>query len=392
LKRLSRKEYKYVREVLDSEFRGSKKTSMVRQAEIAFADLIGSKFAIGFVNGTSTLHIALEVLGIGPGDEVIVPPLTMAATTMAVLHTGATPVFADVDRETFQISPTSIGKLVSGRTKAIITVALYGGSPDYASINKVAPNIPIVEDNAEAIGTMYQKRQIGTYGIMSSYSFQSSKHLTAGEGGMLCTNDESIANKIRNLQSLGYGLVGAKTQKIDKEALQSPSFERHTSLGWNYRMSEVTAAVVLGQIQNSARLIKRRIDIGTNIFELSERFRIVKSQGIYPDSTHSFWAAPLVLVSEDIRWEEFTKKFRTNGGKGIYAAWLLTYQEPFWKNKVLQNRLLDKQSGYQMEYDCPNAEYLQKRILAFRTNEWDKVDGKSQIKALEKTLLGLEKR
>jgi perosamine synthetase len=386
MKRVSKREKTFVKKVLKSEFRNSKRTSMVRDCEVEFADLIGCNYAIGFVNGTSTLHIALEVLGVGPGDEVIVPPLTMAATTMAVLHTGATPIFADVDQGTFQISALSISKLVSKNTKAIITVALYGGSPDYDAIKQAAPNIPIIEDNAEALGTTYKGENIGNFGVMSSYSFQTSKHLTAGEGGMLCTNNSELADRIRVLQSLGYGSVSATAQKIEKATLQDPNFNRHISLGWNYRMSELTAAVVRGQIQNASKLIKNRIEVGKNIFELASSYDNTKTQGIYPNSTHSFWAAPLLITNPKINWKEFANKFNTEGGKGVYAAWKLTFNESFWLDKKLLGREKTLTCLTTDTNNCPQASIIQPRILAFRTNEWDKKGKNSQIKALEKTL------
>lgn len=386
MKRVGKNEKNFVKEVLRSEFRNSKRTSMVRSCELEFANLIGCKYAIGFVNGTSTLHIALEVLNIGPGDEVIVPPLTMAATTMAVLHTGATPVFADVDQDTFQISAFSISKLVNKNTKAIITVALYGGSPDYDAIKEMAPNIPIIEDNAEALGTTYKGKNIGSFGLMSSYSFQTSKHLTAGEGGMLCTNDSKLADKIRVLQSLGYGSVSATAQKIEKSTLQDPNFNRHISLGWNYRMSELTAAVIRGQIMNSSKLVKSRIEAGEHIYDLAANFPFVTTQKIYPNSTHSFWAAPLVIANPKIYWKEFVNKFNSEGGKGIYAAWKLTFNESFWVEKQLLGREEGLSFSATAFNTCPIAESIQPRILAFRTNEWNKKSRKSQLKALKRTL------
>jgi perosamine synthetase len=386
MKRITKRELYYVKQVLASEFRSSRKTDLVRKAEQEFQKVIGSKFAIGFVNGTSTLHIALEALGVGPGDEVIVPPLTMSATTMAVLHAGATPIFADVDIETFQISPNSIQDSLTSKTKAIITVALYGGSPDYESIKRIANGIPVIEDNAEAIGTSYNGREIGTYGAISSYSFQSSKHLTAGEGGMLCTDNEELADSIRVKQSLGYGGVGAKTQKIDKDQLQDPDYERHVSLGWNYRMSELTAAVVLGQINRAENLINVRKHTGEAIYDLASKFDFVKPQANYMNATHSFWAAPLVLDIDRIQWKDFYNTFKLHGGKGIYSAWKLTYKEPFWLSKQFLGREKFFSRNIQNEPFCPNAEYLQSRILAFRTSDWTKKEQKKQLIALRKTL------
>ena len=176
------------------------------------------EFAISFMNGTCTMHAALEAAGVGPGDEVIVPPLTMSSTTFVVLQAHAVPVFADVDPDTFQIDPASIRERVTSRTKAIIPVALYGLSPDMDAIMQIAKehNLVVIEDDAEAITNTYKGKKIGTIGHISSFSFQSSKHLTSGEGGMIVTNDETLANNIRRFNSLGYAGVGSRKRTIIK--------------------------------------------------------------------------------------------------------------------------------------------------------------------------------
>ena len=185
-KRLFGNEKKYVEEVLETNFRSSKGANMMRRLEESFAKRYGVKFAISFVNGTSTMHAALEAYGIGVGDEVIVPPLTMAATTFCVLQCGATPVFADVDEETFQICSKSIEANINSKTKAIITVGLFGLSPDMDPIMELAArnDLNVIEDNAECFLGYYKDRLAGTIGHSASFSFQSSKHLTSGEGGI----------------------------------------------------------------------------------------------------------------------------------------------------------------------------------------------------------------
>ena len=239
MKRVGRLEARLVREVLESEFRSSKSVGMLARAEQAFSELLGVEHSIGCVNGTATLHIALEALGVGAGDEVIVPSLTMSATCFSVLQSNATPIFADVDRDTWQIDPESVRSLITSRTKAIMTVALYGGSPDYSRLLEVAGPIPLIEDNAEALGSTYEGRPLGSFGTFSSYSFQASKHLSAGEGGMVCTNDSLLAEEARLVQTLGYAAVrNSSTRKIPKSVIQNPAYLRHESLGWNYRMPE----------------------------------------------------------------------------------------------------------------------------------------------------------
>ena len=388
MQRISNLEKSYVLEVLESEFRGSKATGMVGRAEKAFSQVFDMKFSMGFVNGTGTLHTALEALGIGPGDEVIVPPLTMSATAFSVLQANATPVFADVDPLTFQIDSESIAERLTSRTRAVMTVALYGGSPDYDSILSAIGDIPLIEDNAEAFGTKYHGREIGSFGIFSSYSFQSSKHLTAGEGGMLCTNSQSHADAARKFQSLGYRAVGATTHKIDKRDIQDPGYLRHEVLGWNYRMSDLTAAVVLGQIERSGELISLRKKVGQELNSIVKDVPWLRSQAIYENSEHSFWAAPILLEREDVSWQQFRDKFMELGGKGIYAAWELSYLEPAFQNLNFHGRenFIDSitSSQYVRGY-CPNAEYIQPRVLAFRTNEWDKDVASTQLEALEQT-------
>ena len=388
MKRLSNLEKSYVLEVLESEFRGSKATGMVGRAESAFSRQFDKKFSIGFVNGTGTLHTALEALGIGQGDEVIVPPLTMSATAFSVLQANATPVFADVDPATFQIDCRSIADRISNRTKAVMTVALYGGAPDYLTIKEAIGDLPLIEDNAEAFGTKYHGKEIGSFGLFSSYSFQSSKHLSSGEGGMLCTDSLELADKARKFQSLGYIAVGATTHKIDKKDIQDPSYLRHEVLGWNYRMSDLTAGVVLGQIERSYELIEIRKKVGKLIFEQVNDISWLRPQANYEESEHSFWAAPILLERDDISWQQFRDKFMSFGGKGIYAAWQLSYLEPVFQNLNFQGRqkFIDPSvsSKYIRGY-CPNAEYIQPRVLAFRTNEWNLKGAQIQAEALRKT-------
>src|SRR5262245_45723932 len=191
LQRISATERAYVMQVLDGEFRSSLGHSMTKRFEETFAAVFGSRFAISFNNGTATMHAALVAAGVGPGDEVIVPPLTMASTTFAVLHAGALPVFADVDPDLWTIDPASIARCVTPRTKAIIPVSIYGLSPDMDPIMELARqhNLFVLEDDAECFLGYYHGKVVGSIGHASSFSFQSSKHITSGEGGMIVTND-----------------------------------------------------------------------------------------------------------------------------------------------------------------------------------------------------------
>jgi perosamine synthetase len=205
MNRFTQLERDYVNQVIDNEFNTSKNSIFGNKLEAAFSKVIGMEYSIAHVNGTATMHTALAAMGIKRGDEVIVPPLTMSSTALAVLQNGSIPVFSDVDEKTFNISAKSIESCITSKTKAIITVALYGLSPDYDAIKEVCKKhkLFLIEDNAECFLSYYKGKVVGSFGDFSSFSFQASKHLTCGEGGMLCTNNEDFANEGRRFSSLG---------------------------------------------------------------------------------------------------------------------------------------------------------------------------------------------
>lgn len=388
MQRIGELEERYVKEVLDTQFRSSKGSMMTKRCEEAFAKSIGATYAISFCNGTVSLHTALEAKGIGPGDEVIVPPLTMSSTTFAVLQCGAIPIFADVDENTFQISPEAIESLVTERTKAIITVALYGLCPDMDAIMKIANqhNLFVLEDDAEAYGAEYKGRKVGTLGHAASFSFQSSKHLTAGEGGMIVTGDLSLAKKIRQLGSLGYAGIDAQKGKITKEHIQDPNYSRHVSMGWNYRMSELCAAVALAQIERAEELVSARRHAGEKISEVFDSCDWLRGMKVGPEYRCSYWTAVAYLDRPDVSWYEFRDCYKRLGGHGIYAAWKLTYLEPMFENMNLVGRNKNLE-GYEYKRGlCPTAEKLQPQLLQFKTNYWNESELMEQIDVLKETI------
>ena len=390
--RLFGNELKYVKQVLESEFRTSKGAAMMSKLEEEFSKKFNSKYAISFINGTATMHAALEAIDLQPGDEVIVPPLTMAATTFAVLQSNATPVFADVDEDTFQISFESIKERITEKTKAIITVALYGLSPDMTPIMEIAKakNILVIEDNAECFLGEYKGNIAGTLGDCASFSFQSSKHITSGEGGMLITDNYDLANKIRKIQSLGYSGVGATKAKIKKSDIQEPSYGRHDMLGWNYRMPELCCAVALAQVENIDYLVQRRID-AANIFssaikDFEHWFRPQKTTKEYKNS---YWTWVCKNENTDVTWNQIRDKFTELGGDGIYGAWRLTYFEPMFENLSFLGRekFISKENLEKYKIGlCPIAEKIQPKLMQFKTNYWNIEDAKKQADILRKTL------
>ena len=203
--RLSGNERKYVEEVLSHEFKASKSGFMVsRLKELSRIDSAVSH-AIALCNGTATLHAILAALGVGSGDNVIVPALTMASTSLCCPSCRMLSLYwADVCEDSWCIDPESIRRLINERTRAIITVALYGMPPDMDRILEAAGDIPVIEDDAQCVGGYYKGRLAGTIGSAASFSFQSSKTLTAGEGGIVVTSDSDLADGYRQFSNLGY--------------------------------------------------------------------------------------------------------------------------------------------------------------------------------------------
>ena len=385
-------EYCYLKTVLEGEFSSSTSGSMTRRLEGLFGEVFDSRYAISFINGTATMHAALESMGIGEGDEVIVPPLTMAATSFAVLQCNATPVFADVNPLTFQISPKCILAKITEKTKAIITVALYGLSPDMDAINEIAKahSLFVIEDNAECFLGKYKGRLVGTLGDCASYSFQSSKHLTSGEGGMLITSNKNLAEKVRKVQSLGYAGVSAEKGKISKLEIQDPSYFRHETMGWNYRMPELCCAVALAQLENIEALVNVRKRVASILHDASEPYHDwFVPQLVEKDYEHSYWTWAVNLQSKKVSWKNFRDLFVENGGDGFYGAWQLTYMEPMFANKNLlgrENYISAQNLEMYSPGCCPNAEKIQPNLIQFKTNYWDLNHAVKQGEILKKTL------
>lgn len=396
--RISDRERAYVSEVLDSQFRTSEGSKMTKRLEEEFARVFGVKYAISHANGTVTMHSALAAAGVGAGDEVIVPPLTMASTAFAVLHANAIPVFADIRPDTFTIDPADISRRITSRTKAIIPVALYGLSPDMDAIMKIASehNLVVIEDDAECFLGYYKGRIVGSIGHMASFSFQSSKHMTSGEGGMLITGDAGLAERVRRFSSLGYAAVGGDPGKgkITKDVIQDPEYDRHVSLGWNYRMPELCAAVALAQLERLPELVERRTQVARLYHEAARGCRWLVPQTVPEDYVHSYWTYVLKLEnSDEFSWYDFRNRFLQLGGDGIYAAWKLTYLEPAFQSQRYNPKgcpiRCPSYEGHVQEYGprlCPVAESVQPKLLQFKTNYMDMNEAEQKAEALARTI------
>jgi perosamine synthetase len=218
----------------------------VARFESGFARHLGRRHAVSLPSCTSAIHLALAALGIGPGDEVIVPDATWIASSAPISYVGATPIFADIDRDTWCLSIDSTLALITDRTRAIVAVDLYGGTPDLDGLERLAAEhgVALVEDAAEAIGSCRDTRSAGSFGVASTFSFHGSKTLTTGEGGMLVTDDEALHGRVSMLRD--HGRMPGDT-----------SF-RNVEIAYKYKMSSLQAALGLAQLERVEELVAQK--------------------------------------------------------------------------------------------------------------------------------------
>jgi len=379
--RFTGNEKKYLDEVLKSGFGASETGTMNEKLEKKFAEIHGEKYAITANSGTSTLHMALNAFGVSSGDEVIIPALTVAMCGFAVWQCGAIPVYADVLPDTFLMDPCDVAKKISKKTKAIMPVHMYGNMCDMSRIMEVANenNLYVVEDCAECLlGIDDKNRKSGTIGHLGSWSFESTKVLTTNEGGIVATDDEELATKMRQFGGVGFKNINADSGKtrISRDKFQDPDWERHNMLAFNYRMPELCAAVGLAQCEQIEKFVNLRKKMGKDYLDVINGSDILIPQKVQKNFTHTYWSFGARFAGQEkgISWQEFRKKYMEFGGDGIYAAQQLVYNEPCFKeNKI----------GYGT---TPVAEKLQKEIMLFTTNQKDQEERQIQSEALEKTL------
>lgn len=277
---IGEKEKEYVLECLDTNWISSN-GKFVNKFEEAFAKYLGNSYATAVSNGTVALHLALLTLGIGEDDEVIVPSFTYVATANSITYVGAKPVFVDSKLDDWQIDPEDIKKKISNKTKAIIVVHLYGHPCDMDEICKICNdnNIYLIEDCAEAIGSEYKGRKVGTFGDLACFSFFGNKTITTGEGGMVVGRDKSLIEKAAHLKDQGM----SRTVRY-----------WHDIIGYNFRMTNIQAAIGYAQIDRIEDNVKRKIEIGElynkNLIDLP--LKTLKPVG---DVRHTYWMCSILL-------------------------------------------------------------------------------------------------
>jgi perosamine synthetase len=387
-------EIDYLKKVLNAESWSATGGSWANKLESEFAEMHGVGFAVAMNSGTSTLHSALLALGIGPGDEVLTPALTVIMDTTSILHANAIPKYVDVDINTFNIDVNHLEESISSKTKAIIVVSLYGLPCNLTEIMEIANkhSIPVIEDNAQCILSKYDGKIVGSFGAISSWSFENTKHISCGEGGIVTTDSEVLAERMRKIAGHGFKNLKASEGRIrlNQEVFQDPNYKRHDSLGWNYRMPEFNAAVALAQLERVETLVRLRVESAKMFLNVMSESDLFIPQAESPRSTHSYYTLAARYIGEEklgVSWQEFRKKYVELGGDGIYGAWSVPYLEPlistgkFKESNPEIYKNVDFPKGL-----CPNAELIQPQIMQFKTNYRDLKLAKEKSEILRETI------
>jgi perosamine synthetase len=300
---LSGNEEKYVIECIRTGWISSK-GKFVDQFEEKFASYIGVRHAIAVSSGTAALHLALATLDIQPGDEVIMPTFTMIACANVAKYLGAKPVLVDSEISTWNIDPSKIEEKITSKTKAIMVVHIYGHPADMDPIMKIAKKygLYVIEDVAEAHGAEYKGRKVGSIGDIGCFSFYANKIITTGEGGMITTNDDKIAEKVRRLRDQGYNLSMRK-------------WLVHDVIGYNYRLTNLQAAVGLAQLERIEEFINRHREMAYYYNSLLKDIRGITLPPEMPWAKNVYWMYT-ILVNEEILGitrDDLMKKLETYG-------------------------------------------------------------------------------
>ncbi len=276
----------YVNECLDSTWISSK-GEFIGRFEKGFGDYIGAPHVTSVCNGTVAIHLALEALGIGPGDEVIVPTFTYIASVNTILQAGAKPVFVDSLESSWQIDPEDVQRKITPRTKAVMVVHLYGLPCDMDAIGAICEQhkLLLVEDCAEAFGTRYKGRHVGTFGDIATFSFFGNKTITTGEGGMVVAKDIKTIQRAFHLKNQGV----SQTREY-----------WHDEVAYNYRMTNICAAIGLAQLENIDEILARKRQVAL-WYKDGLASLPLKTHNELPDTVHSFWMCSIALDDKNQR-------------------------------------------------------------------------------------------
>src|SRR6266404_8589381 len=332
-------EKKYLAECIETGWISSE-GPFVKRLEAQFAQMMGCGHGIAVCNGSVAIEVAIAALRIGAGDEVILPSFTIISCASAIVRAGAVPVVVDCQRDTWNIDPALIASKITARTKAIMVVHIYGLPVDMDPVIELARrhNLFIIEDAAEQHGQTYKGRPVGSLGDIATVSFYPNKQITAGEGGMVLTNDTMLADRCRHLRNLCF----------DNERRFI-----HEELGWNFRMSNVQAAIGVAQLERIDQTVAKKRQIGAwyqQRLRGHPRLQLPSERTEYAENI--YWVFGVVLdAAVPLDAAEVMARLKSKGVDSRHFFW------PIHEQPVFQNR------GWFMDEHCPNAERIARRRL-----------------------------
>ena len=340
---ISEEEIKAVIEVVKSGWLVEGKKA--RELEKQFADFIGIKHAITASSGTTALHLALEALDLKPGDEIITTAFTFIASSNSILFIGGIPIFADISSKTYNIDPDEIRKRITEKTKAILAVHIFGLPSDMKAIREIADEhgLYVIEDCAQSHGAKIDGKHVGTFGDIAAFSLYATKNMISGEGGIVVTNNSELADKVNSIKNHGRDIHGGYN---------------HYRIGYNFRMTDMQAAIALVQLKKLPDMLKARAQNHKIIREELEDVEVLKFQEIPPGYTHANYICAPHLVNESISVQQVIEELKKNGiaSRTIYS--IPSYKQPAYKN--IHEWRWAKCVNYPdySKYHLPNTEFI----------------------------------
>ena len=322
----------------------------VEEFEEKFAQYVDAEYAVAVSNGTAALHAACFAAGIEKGDEVITTPITFAASANCILYQDGTPVFADVDKKTYNINPDKIKEKITDKTKTIIPVHYTGQPCELDRIREIANenDLTVIEDAAHALGATYKGEKIGALSDMSTFSFHPVKHITSGEGGMVTTDSEELYNKLIKFRT--HGITKNENHYINES--HGPWYHEQQSLGYNYRMTDIQCALGMSQLEKSDSFLARRREIAkqyNQAFQDIEGIKIpYQNKGV--NSSWHIYVLQLELEKLSANRKDIFKALREKE-LGVNVHYIPVYHHPYYQSLGYEKGL------------CANAEWLYERII-----------------------------
>lgn len=333
---IDEKDIEAVTKVLRSDFLTT--GPLIQQFEQKVADYVGADYAVAVSNGTAALHAACAAAGIGSGDEVITTPITFAASANCVRYCGAVPVFADIDPDTYNLSPQEIEKKITEKTKAIIAVHFTGQPCDMDAIHAIARKhrLLVIEDAAHALGAEYKGKRIGALSDMTTFSFHPVKHITTGEGGMIMTNNKELYEKLKLFRTHGITREADMLEKND-----GPWYYEQLELGYNYRITDIQCALGISQMDKLDSFLKKRKNIAKRYDEAFSGCNFVQIPFQKPGCQNAYHLYVIRMKGKDRK--KIFEELR-HAGIGVNVHYIPVYSFPDYRKH-----------GYADVY-CPHAE------------------------------------